>query len=68
MDKVVSVEDLMQRVGSIYKLCNLAAMRAMELNAGMKRLVEAEPKTKVTTIAIREIVEEKVKLKLLKKK
>ena len=68
MDKVVSVDDLMGKVGSIYKLCNLAAMRAMELNGGMKKLVDAEPKEKVTTTAIREIAEEKVKLKTVKKK
>ena len=68
MDKVASVDDLMEKVGSIYKLCNLAAMRAMELNGGMKKLVDAEPKEKVTTIAIKEIAEDKVKIKPLKKK
>ena len=56
-------EKLLDKVGSVYKLCNLAAMRAMELNSGMKKLVEAGPKEKVTTIAIKEIAEEKVKIK-----
>ena len=41
----------------------MAAIRAMELNAGMKKLVDFDPKEKNTTVAIREIVEGKVKLK-----
>jgi DNA-directed RNA polymerase omega subunit len=61
----VSRDKLMENVGSIYKLCNLAAMRAMELNVGMKKLVEANPKEKVTTTAIREIAAGKVKMRLL---
>jgi DNA-directed RNA polymerase omega subunit len=40
-------------------------MRAMELNVGMKKLVEANPKEKVTTTAIREIAAGKVKMRLL---
>ncbi|MBD3379023.1 MAG: DNA-directed RNA polymerase subunit omega [Candidatus Omnitrophica bacterium] len=58
----VEREVLLEKVGSIYKLCNLAAMRAMELNNGMKKLVDADPKEKVTTVAIREIAEDKVKM------
>ena len=54
---------LIGKIGSIYKLCNIAALRATELNSGMKRLVDAEPKEKVTTIAIREIAMDKVKIK-----
>ena len=68
MYKIASVDDLTEKVGSIYKLCNLAAIRAMELNGGMKKLVDADPKEKVTTTAIREVAEGKVKLKVLKKK
>ncbi len=59
----MSRDELMKKVGSLYKLCNLAAQRAIELNSGMKKLVDAEPKEKVTTIAIKEIAVEKVKLK-----
>ncbi|MDP8299486.1 MAG: DNA-directed RNA polymerase subunit omega [Candidatus Tantalella remota] len=62
----VSRDKLLEKVGSLYKLCNLAALRAMELNSGMKKLVECDPKEKVTSIAIQEIAEGKVKLKLLK--
>ncbi len=56
---------LIDKVGSIYKLCNLAAMRAIELNSGMKKLVDAAPSEKVTTVAIKEIAEGKVTLKAL---
>jgi DNA-directed RNA polymerase omega subunit len=58
-----SREDLLKKESSIYKLCNLAAMRSRELNEGMKRLVAADPHDKVTTIAIREIANDKVKIK-----
>lgn len=61
--KNLSRDDLVENVGSVYKLCNLAALRAMELNSGMKKLVDANPNEKVTTIAIKEIAENKVKLK-----
>jgi len=57
------LEDLLKKAGSLYKLTNMAAMRAMELNSGMKRLVEADPNEKATTTAIREIANDKVKLK-----
>ena len=40
----------------------------MELNSGMKKLVDAGPNEKLTTIAIREIAEGKVKLKIAKAK
>ena len=59
----ISLEVLLEKVESIFKLTNLAAARAMELNGGMKKLVPAGPKEKMTTIAIREIADGKVKLK-----
>ena len=62
MEKI-SREELIDQVGSIYKLCNLAAMRSMELNNGFKQLVDGDHKEKVTTIAIREISEGKVRIK-----
>jgi DNA-directed RNA polymerase omega subunit len=62
MEKV-SREILLEKTESIYKLCNLAAQRAMELNSGMRRLVDADPNEKVTSIAIREIAEGKVTMK-----
>ena len=57
------MEVLLQKTGSLFKLSNLAAARAMELNSGMKKLVDAAPNEKVTTIAIKEIANDKVKLK-----
>jgi len=62
MEKVAR-EELIKKTGSIYKLCNLAALRAMELNSGMKKLVDMDPSEKVTSIAIKEIAEGKVRLK-----
>ena len=62
----VSRDNLLEKTGSLYKLCNLAAMRAMELNSGMKKLVEADPLEKMTTVALKEIAMDKVKLKILK--
>lgn len=63
MKNKVPLEVLLEKVGSIYKLCNLAAMRAMELNSGFKGLIEVSPNEKVTSIAIREIAENKVRMK-----
>jgi DNA-directed RNA polymerase omega subunit len=65
--KAIARDELLGKVSSVYKLCNLAAIRAMELNAGMKKLVEADPNEKVTSVAIKEIAEGKVKLKSSKK-
>ena len=64
--KKISMDVLLEKTGSVYKLCNLAAMRAMELNSGLKKLVDSEPGEKITTIAIQEIAEGKVKIKLIK--
>ena len=60
--------NLVEQVGSIYKLCNMAALRATELNSGMKKLVDAEPNEKITSIAIKEIAEGKVTIKKTKAK
>jgi len=56
-------QKLIEKIGSIYKLCNLAALRAMELNSGLKKMVDADLGERVTTTAIREIAEGKVWLK-----
>ena len=62
----VSLEILLNKVESIFKLTNLAAARAIELNAGMKKLVESAVDEKMTTVAIREIANDKVKIKTKK--
>lgn len=58
----VPIQDLLAKTGSMYKLVVLAAMRASELNAGAPQLVESEGE-KVSTIALEEIAQGKVKLK-----
>ena len=62
MDRI-SPEELLRKTGSVYKLCNLAALRAIELNSGMKKLIDSSPTEKVTTVAIREIMAGKVRIK-----
>jgi len=62
MDRI-SPEELLKKTGSVYKLCNLAALRAIELNSGEKKMIEASSAEKVTTIAIREIMAGKVRIK-----
>ena len=57
---------LLERTGSIFKLCNLASLRAIELNSGKKKLVDSPANEKITTTAIREIYEGKVKMKIEK--
>lgn len=52
---------------SAYKTVILAFRRALELGAGGEKLVDAEPNTKLTTIAIKEIKEEKISYKEKKK-
>lgn len=49
--------------GSVYKLVILASRRALELGAGSEKLVDAEPNTKLTSIALKEIIEHKIEYK-----
>ncbi len=61
----VPVQDLLAKTGSIYKLVVLASKRAVELNAGVPELVEADGE-KATSIALEEIIQGKVKLQTAK--
>ena len=63
-----SIEKLMEKTGSIYKLVILAAKRALEISEGSPRFVETGPKDKPAVIALREINEGKVGMKLKKAK
>ena len=63
----VPVQDLLAKTNSIYKLVVLASKRAVELNAGAPRLVEADGE-KISSIALEEITQGKVKLKTQEKK
>jgi len=64
----ISVEDLLKHAdNSIYKLVVLASRRAQELGAGSEKMVDADPGTKITSIALKEIKENKINIKLPKK-
>jgi DNA-directed RNA polymerase omega subunit len=58
------LEDMLPKAGgNSYKLISLAAERALELSNGAAKLVEAPAIEKLTTTAMREILEGKVVLK-----
>ncbi len=63
----VPMERLLEKTGSIYKLALLASMRALELDEGAPKLVEADSSKKVSTVALEEILAGKVGLKDKKK-
>ena len=58
----VPVQDLLAKTDSIYKLVVIASKRAVELNNGAPKLVEMDDR-KVSSIALEEIAQGKVKLK-----
>lgn len=62
----VSMEDLLKKVDSRYKLVILASRRATELSDGGERLVDITPRAKASTIALKEIQEGKINYKKLK--
>jgi len=62
----ISIEDLLDKTNSVYKLVILASKRALELNEGSPKLVETENK-KISTIALEEIKSGKIAMKEKKK-
>lgn len=60
----VPIQELLNKTGSMYKLAVLASLRAVELGEGAAKLVEASPETKVTTLALKEILEGKISYKI----
>ncbi len=61
--KQFSIEELSKNTeNSIYKLVVLAAKRAIELNAGMPKLIEESP-GKIGSIALEEIRQGKISVK-----
>ncbi len=58
----IPIEELTKKIGSIYKLVNIASRRAAELNAGILPLVQIESK-KAATIALEEIRQNRVSYK-----
>jgi DNA-directed RNA polymerase omega subunit len=53
--------------GSIYKLVNLVAKRALEITEGQPKLIETNPAVKPSTIALYEVEDGKVQAKKLNK-
>lgn len=62
----IPVEDLLEKVGSMYKLVIMASRRADELSNGGQRLVDINPKANISTIVLEEIKEGKVSYQLPK--
>ncbi|MDP3788842.1 MAG: DNA-directed RNA polymerase subunit omega [Candidatus Omnitrophota bacterium] len=60
----IPIEQLMNRVDSIYKLVLLASQRAVEISEGAQKLVDISPKIKASTVALEEIKEGKVSYKI----
>lgn len=59
----IPIQELLDKAnGSMFKLCNLAAKRALELNEGAHKLIDGNF-PKITTMALEEIRQGKVKLK-----
>jgi len=62
MEKLIN-----EKQDSVYKLVVLASRRALELGSGSQKLVDVPANTKLTTIALEEIIGDKVSYKLKKK-
>lgn len=60
----VALEGMLDKSkGSVYKLVNLAAMRALEIAEGQPKLVDVPSSVKPSTVAIYEIAEGKIHVK-----
>lgn len=59
----IPMEDLLDKTGSVFKLVLLASKRAVELNSGAGKLIEVSPHLKLSTVALEEIRQGKVRLK-----
>jgi len=60
------IDELMNTTNSIFKLAVLASRRAQELSHGSNNLVGASPTEKYTTVALKEILQGKVTMKIKK--
>lgn len=59
----IPIDRLFDKTGSIYKLVNLTALRAIDLGGGANSLVDAAPNERPINVAIEEILEGKVSYK-----
>ena len=64
----IPMEELLDKIGSRYKLVILASRRATELAGGKQRLVDISPLAKASTIALEEIRKGKIDFKEVKEK
>ena len=64
----VSMEELLKnKSDSVYKTVILAFRRALELGSGSEKLVDAPPNAKLTSIALAEMMQNKISYKIRKK-
>ena len=62
MKNKVSMQALVEKADNIYKVVRVAALRAKELNLGGKTLIDKPTSKNYATIALQEIVEDKLKI------
>jgi DNA-directed RNA polymerase omega subunit len=60
----IPIDELVKKTGSLYKLVLVAARRSIELSEGATKLVEISSEAKVQSVALKEILEDKVSFKL----
>ena len=60
-------DELVKKTKSVYKLVILAARRAVELSEGGQPLVSVTPEDKPGNIALKEILEGRISLKIKQK-
>ena len=63
---VIPVEKLLEKSGSLYKLVIVAAKRALEISEGSPKLVAGGGKEKPALVALREIAEGKIGIRVKK--
>lgn len=59
-----AIDKLLDKTHSIYKLVILASRRTIELADGAQKLVEAPADAKPASIAVKEIMEDKISYKV----
>ena len=68
MTQEVDIQKVVDKVGSLYKLVVLTAMRAVALSDGAANLTGDKPEPKTINAALKEILEGKIEYKVKEKK
>ncbi|RPI98152.1 MAG: DNA-directed RNA polymerase subunit omega [Spirochaetales bacterium] len=63
----IAVDQLINKVGSLYKLVVLASRRAIELGEGAAKLVDVAKDVKPFNVALKEILDGKITYKAMEK-